>query len=173
MSDISVTVIGHDRPGIIADVTAALAALSLNLEDSTMTLLRGHFAMMLICAGERSAGEVEQALAPLIADGQLQVSVRAVPDDENGTVSAGRPFVLTVHGGDRLGIVSAITREVAEVRGNITDLSTRLTGDLYVVIAEVDVPREVDEVRLTRQLGQVARQLNVDVSLRPQETDVL
>ena len=29
-----------------------LAGLGLNLEDSTMTLLRGHFAMMLICAGD-------------------------------------------------------------------------------------------------------------------------
>ncbi len=48
----AITVIGHDRPGIIAEATAALAGLGLNLEDSTMTLLRGHFAMMLLCAGD-------------------------------------------------------------------------------------------------------------------------
>ena len=47
----AITVLGHDRPGIIAETTGRLADLGLNLEDSTMTLLRGHFAMMLICAG--------------------------------------------------------------------------------------------------------------------------
>ena len=45
---IAVTVLGHDRPGIVADVTAALAGPAGNLEDSTMTLLRGHFAMVLL-----------------------------------------------------------------------------------------------------------------------------
>ena len=69
----AITVIGHDRPGIIAETTAALAGLGLNLEDSTMTLLRGHFAMMLISAGDLTAPEVETALSPLAADGSLMV----------------------------------------------------------------------------------------------------
>jgi len=45
---IAVTVLGDDRPGIVADVTGALVGLQGNLEDSTMTLLRGHFAMVLL-----------------------------------------------------------------------------------------------------------------------------
>ena len=51
VNEFAVTVIGHDRPGIIADVTEILAGLGLNLTDSTMTRLRGHFAMTLVCAG--------------------------------------------------------------------------------------------------------------------------
>ena len=35
----AITVLGHDRPGIIAETTDKLAGLGLNLEDSTMTLL--------------------------------------------------------------------------------------------------------------------------------------
>ena len=58
----AITVLGHDRPGIIAETTAALAGLGLNLEDSTMTLLRGHFAMMLLCAGEAPAERIEEGL---------------------------------------------------------------------------------------------------------------
>ena len=34
-----ITVLGHDRPGIIAETTGILAGLGLNLEDTTMTLL--------------------------------------------------------------------------------------------------------------------------------------
>jgi glycine cleavage system transcriptional repressor len=172
VSLIAVTVIGHDRPGIIADVTAGLAELGLNLEDSTMTLLRGHFAMMLICAGPPAPPEVEKALEPLTADGSLQVTAREVPPEQDPG-AAGAPYVLTVHGGDRPGIVSAVTRELAAAGGNITDLTTRLTGSLYALVAEVELPADVDVDALTGRLASTGETLGVGVTLRPQETDVL
>ncbi|WP_166349177.1 glycine cleavage system protein R [Phytoactinopolyspora limicola] len=172
MSLIAITVIGHDRPGIIAEATGALAELGVNIEDSTMTRLRGHFAMMLVCAGDVSAAAAEKALAGLTADGTLQVTAREVATEELAT-PAGRPYVLTVHGGDRPGIVSAVTSAVAADGGNITDLTTRLTGQLYLVVAEVDVPASADEADLTSRLDEVARELGVDVTFRPQEADVL
>src|SRR5918997_7007225 len=95
MGELAVTVIGHDRPGIIADVAEVLAGLGMNLTDSTMTRLRGHFAMTLICTGEPAPGDVEAGLAALTADGSLDVSVRPMlpePLHDNG----GLPYVLTV-----------------------------------------------------------------------------
>jgi glycine cleavage system transcriptional repressor len=35
--ELAITVLGHDRPGIIAETAELLAALGLNLTDSTMT----------------------------------------------------------------------------------------------------------------------------------------
>ena len=67
----AVTVVGRDRPGIIAETTNRLAGLGLNLEDSTMTLLRGHFAMMLVCAGPAEEADIETALASLTIDRSL------------------------------------------------------------------------------------------------------
>ena len=154
----AVTVIGHDRPGIIADVTAGLADLGLNIEDSSMTRLRGHFAMTLICA-DQSSREVEHGLAPLCADGSLVVSVREVRQSQIRTGPG--LYVLTVHGGDRPGIVSAVTRVLAQASGNITDLTTRLTGDLYVLVAEVDLPAGVDEATLAARLAAIGRDLGV------------
>jgi glycine cleavage system transcriptional repressor len=172
VSLLAVTVIGHDRPGIIADATAALAEHGGNLEDSTMTILRGHFAMMLIVSTPAPAAEVEEALAPLTADGSLVVTVRAVPPEPE-VKALGSDYLLTVHGADRPGIVSAVTRLVAGAGGNITDLTTRLSGSLYLLVAEVDLPSGVDVEALTAQLGAVARSLGVDVTLRPADTDVL
>jgi glycine cleavage system transcriptional repressor len=168
----AITVLGHDRPGIIAETTRILAGLGLNLEDSTMTLLRGHFAMMLVCAGAPAAAEVEEALAPLPADGSLSVSVREVPE-EPGHPAVGASYVLTVHGGDRPGIVSAIAEEVARVGGNITDLTTRLAGDLYLLVAEVDLPAGVQLDALRGSLDGVAAALGVGVTLREVESDEL
>ena len=174
MSLLAVTVLGHDRPGIVADTTAALARLGGNLEDSTMTLLRGHFAMLLLVRTAAGPGEVRTALADLAADGRLTVDVRQVPDLDLGVGAAsGSSYVLSVHGADRPGIVSALTGVVAGARGNVTDLTTRLSGDLYVLLAEVTVPDEVDLPALQAALRTTADELGVDVSLRPLETDEL
>ena len=84
----------------------------------------------------------------------------------------GEPFVVSVHGADRLGIVSAVTRVVAAAGGNITDLSTRLAGSLYVLIAEVELPDgAVDE--LAQQLAVAASELGVEVALRRAESEIL
>lgn len=168
----AITVLGHDRPGIIAETTGRLAGLGLNLEDSTMTLLRGHFAMMLICEGSSAAAEIETALAPLTADGTLTVSVRQVPEEHAGA-RVGTSWVLTVHGGDRPGIVSSVVDEVAKVGGNITDLTTRLAGELYLLIAEIDLPSSVDVAAVEAAIRGVATTLGVGATLRPAEADDL
>ncbi len=51
--------------------------------------------------------------------------------------------------------------------------STRLSDDLYLLIAEVDVPPSVDVGALTDRLLLLARELGVEASLRPVEADVL
>jgi glycine cleavage system transcriptional repressor len=172
MGEFAVTVIGHDRPGIIAEVAEALARLRLNLTDSTMTRLRGHFAMTLVCAGPPSAEEIESALAPLTADRTMLVTVRSVTAEMMGEPE-GTHHVLTVHGADRLGIVAALTRVLADAGGNITDLTTRLTGSLYLLVAEVDLPASADLAALDRTLGEVATTLGVEALLRPAEADLL
>src|SRR5690606_39296847 len=53
-------------------------------------------------------------------------------------------YLVSVHGGDRPGILSAVTQVLAGRGCNVTDLTTRLAGGLFVVVAEVDVPATVD-----------------------------
>jgi glycine cleavage system transcriptional repressor len=172
VTHLAITVLGHDRPGIIAQTAEVLADSGMNLEDSSMTLLRGHFAMTLICAGDTTVSAIEQALTPLSADGSLTVSVREMPADSEAP-PLGQPYLVTVHGADRLGIVAQLAGVVADAGGNITDLTTRLAGDLYVLVAEVDLPDGSDVSVLKRMLGEVAAQLGVDASLRPVERDEL
>ena len=136
-----------------------------------MTRLRGHFAMTLICVGP-AAAEVEAALAPLSADGNCWPPyARSRPTAT--TAPAGEPYVLAVHGADRMGIVAAMTRVLADAGGNVTDLSTRLTGSLYVVVAEVDAAARRGR-RAGRPAGAAAAaELGVGVTLRPADPDLL
>jgi glycine cleavage system transcriptional repressor len=173
MSLLAVTVLGHDRPGIVAETTAALARLGGNLEDSTMTLLRGHFAMLLLVQTDASVADVEAELAGLGADGRLSVDVRPVPDAATPTVPMAATHVLSVHGADRPGIVGGLTGVVAAAGGNVTDLTTRLAGGLYVLLAEVRLGPSCDVAVLEQQLRDEAERLGVDVSLRLLDTDEL
>ena len=171
MPSLAVTVIGRDRPGIIAEVTGVVADLGGNLEDSSMTLLRGHFAWMLIADVAASADELSSRLAHLTED-DLTVSVLPVGEDEPVSGAAG--YLLSVHGADRPGIVARVTATVAAHGGNITDLSTRLgAGGMYVAVAEVTLPDDVDVVALGAELAAAGRELGVGVSLRPADPDVL
>jgi glycine cleavage system transcriptional repressor len=62
---------------------------------------------------------------------------------------------------------------VAEAGGNVTDLSTRLSGELYVLLAEVDLPAAVDPEQLDRDLVATGLELGVEVSMRVLDPDVL
>jgi len=171
MTSLAITVVGHDRPGIIAAAADALASCGMNLEDSSMTLLRGHFAMTLVCAGEASPEQVREALAPLAGSG-LDVAVREVMPDPD-VPAATATHLVTVYGADRLGIVARLAGVAADAGANITDLTTRLSGDLYVLLAEVALPPGADAERLRAQLGAAAVELGVEVTLRPAENDEL
>lgn len=136
-----------------------------------MTLLRGHFAMTLICAGETDAARVQEALTSQL-DSSLTVSVGEVPT-ESDHAAEGRSYLLTVHGADRIGIVARLARVVAANGGNITDLTTRLAGDLYVAVAEVDLAADADAETLRSALQQAAVDLEVDAHLTLVERDEL
>lgn len=169
MTIVAVTVVGHDRPGIVAEVAGAVAAVSGNLEDSSMTLLRGHFAMTLIASVD-DTDALSQRLEHLRSD-DLSVSVLPVPEVE--PVGGSSPQILSLHGSDRPGIVSRTASLLANFGGNITDISTRLGDDLYVLTAEVQFPPDVDLVDVRVGLDELSEALGVRAVLRPAEEDVL
>ena len=176
MVHVAVTAVGLDRPGIVAAVTGVLMQHGANLEDTAMTRLGGHFAMVLVVAvpGDEDAAALEAALA---ADTQgLTVTVRTIEDAT--TVSApGQAWAVTVHGADRPGIVHRVTSVLADHQANIIDLSTRqLTTDAgtgYVVLLEVELPERTDIDALAEALEVLAADLDVDINLRPDEADFL
>ena len=110
----AVTAVGADRPGIVAAVTGAFAEHGCNLEDSSMTILRGQFAMMLVVDAPAGvgAGELEATLAGPAADLDLVVTVRAAaepPEVEAGIES----WTVSVYCADHPGIVHGVAALLA------------------------------------------------------------
>ncbi|TLS68164.1 ACT domain-containing protein [Mariprofundus erugo] len=143
MSSILLSISGHDRPGIVRDVSEALLHLEANIEDSSMTALRGRFTMMMIVSlpDDRSLGELKATLAELEQRTHLTVQSQVISDEEAATQALQPDHVITVHGADRVGIVHAVTAALADVGASIVDVSTEQreseSGDVYMMVLEI------------------------------------
>ncbi len=163
MTTYAVTAVGRDAPGEVAALAEALAGLGANVEDASMTRLRGHFAMTLVAVVDTPAAGVQEALDA--AGTGLHVTVWEL-DDPAGVAGQGSAYRVTLHGADRPGIVAQVARTVATFGGNITDLTCRLAAGLYVMTFEVDLP-SADGVE------DALREAGLHVHLEPSDEDVL
>lgn len=176
MPSFALAAIGRDRPGIVAAVSKVLYEQGCNIEDSSMTLLRGNFAIMLVLASPEgtTAGDLENALRPACEQLGLTASVLEVTDE---AVVASPTHMLTVYGADHPGILYRITDTLAAEGVNITDLVSRLVGApenaVYALMLELALPEGLDPNALDATLQGLADQVGVDVTLRPLESDVL
>lgn len=171
MGELAVTAVGADRPGIIARVTGVLLEHGGNLEDSSMTILGGQFAIALLVRADGGAAELERALAAATEDLGLLVAVREV--DPRGR-SAEPTHMVSVYGADRPGIVHAVAQTLAEHQVNVTDLTTRVLGDerpVYAMVLEVSLPGGVTEASLDAALREAVAE--VEVTVRPLDDTAL
>jgi len=166
----AVTVLGPDRPGLIADVAGSLAECGLSVRDSTMTLLGGYVAMLLLVSGDLPATELDGLLS---APGALVTAAAVEAGPAPGPRHSGLGYLLTVHGSDSLGILAAVSAVLAAVGGHVTAMSTRLSGRLFVLIAEVELPADVDVADLMRRLAEVGAGFGAEITFRPCEPDLL
>ncbi len=167
----AVTAIGVDRPGIVAAVAGALVEVGGNVEDSAMTILGGHFAIMLVVAVDADASRLEQALADATADLGLTIHVSGVGE---GRTSPLPTHVLSVYGADRPGILAGVTRALADADANVTDLETRLLSPgedpVYAMVIELVAQ---DGEALAATLATTCGELGVDHTLRPLDAETL
>ena len=166
--------IGEDRPGIVAALTGALFDAGGNLEDVSSSILRGHFAIMLVVDAPVPADELERDLTG--AAGPLGVSVTVRDIEAGAPRRAKATHTLVAYASDRPGIVSGLARLLADRRVNVTDLSCRLTGEespVYVLVAELAVPGGADPDELGAAVASRATELGIDVTFRPIDADTL
>lgn len=169
MHQIWLTAIGRDRPGIVARIARVLLEHGLNIEDSQMRILGGRFAMMLLLRGDTSEDALVKDL--LAAGRELGLDYIYVhPIEDAATAPLAPTHMLTVYGGDHPGIVAGVAGALADLGVNITDLQTRLAGDVYVMFLELALPPEVE---LDEAIAAVGREQGVEVSLHRLEQDAL
>jgi glycine cleavage system transcriptional repressor len=179
MRHVALSAIGRDRPGIVAAVSKVLFDHECNVEDSTMSILRGHFTMMLIVSVPETADL--QGLRRGLDDVRDSLALEAVTLSEVAeiaTETAIASHILSVYGTDHPGILHAVASGLAEDEVDIVDLTTRMieeegSAPLYTMILEVAVPESVDLDALQNKLARVCRGQDVDFSFAELQRDIL
>jgi glycine cleavage system transcriptional repressor len=170
MARFSLHAVGKDRPGIIAGIAHALAAMGANLEDSRMTILRGQFAVMLVldAPGISDGGLIEGALEATAEELNLFIGVRPLPDAVEAP-QVGERYSILVDGADRPGIVAGVAEAILGLGGNVIELSSRLLAHEgqsgYVLRLSIALPVAVSGAALEQAISEVSATLGVTSSV--------
>ncbi len=169
-----ISIFGQDRPGIVASVSRVLYQNSCNIDDLSQTAIKGQFAMILIATApqENSLGRLKGDFAELSRDLDLEIHLRRIKEEEMVPYATEgvEPFVITVRGEDRPGLVYGIAEVLAERGINITKMDGKraLVGQKmeYIQLFEVDVPKNLDHGLVQEKLRNRGRDMGVDVDLQ-------
>lgn len=163
------TLVGKDRPGIVAKVTAALYDGGCNLGEASMMRLGGNFTIMLMVQTGATTHALEHMLLPVVESLGLRLHVDRIDGRLHEHLI---PDVrITVSGADRAGIVAHVTGALAEAGLNILDLASDVAGSrekpIYIMHIE---GRAQEGIESLRAVLEVIREEGVDCSLEPVET---
>ena len=171
---IAVSVIGRDRPGIVANVSGVLYQNRCSIEELSQTAIRGQFAMILIASvGEGvTVRNLKSDFAELAKDLDLDIRLRQLKSEDMVPFQPGEtePFIIIVRGEDRPGLVYGIAEVLAERGINITSLAARVAlvsqKSEYMQVFEVDIPKVVDYGLIQEKLRQRGQEMGVSVDLQ-------
>ena len=181
MRRLALTAIGRDRPGIVAAASRVLLDHEVNVEDSQMTILRGHFTMMLVVSvpEEADVGTLRDDLDDVRAELGLEAVALSPLDDVDPASEPVPTHIVTLYGADHPGIVHAATSVLAEHGVDITDLTTKLAGEggggppLYALMMEIAPPAGLPAADVEAALRRVGEEQGVEVSLRALDAEAL
>ena len=142
------TIVGKDRPGIVAQTTSVLYQGGCQLGEASMLRLGENFTMMLMVEYEGKRKQLKQLLEPVLESLELKGHVDPISARLHSHIE---PDVrITVSGADRPGIVARVTSVLAEAGLNILNLDSDVAGTddapLYIMQIEGEACRGVDAV---------------------------
>ena len=173
MNKAILSVLGHDRPGIVAAVTAILFELNCNIENVSQTILQTQFSGSFIvtipqnlCLEDLNEKFIEN-LNPM----GLHVHIEPLLKKKVAFATRqSEPFVITTKGPDRLGLVAGISEIIADYGVNITNLQAVFKGGNEpgdnIMIYEVDIPNNIEQQAFYRDLREKAKSLMLDISIQ-------
>jgi len=171
---IVVTVLGKDRPGLVADITQEIAGVAANIVDIEQSVIRGLFSMFMLI-------DLEYARV----DYASFSDILRKKSDQLGTTLSLTPFAsyagaikpkrdrlesITIMGKDKPGIVSRISRTLYDAGANIERIKMIARGELLVMEMLVDLNKTVDAAHLREALRKVGEDIGMDIVVQPESS---
>ncbi len=167
---ILVTMTGPDRPGIIAAITAEIAAAGARIRDIEQTVT--HTLLSLSVLIDFPTGESDQR--PLIKDLLflakelgLDLDFQVLTEAEYRRKSSRNAYVLTIMGGEvSARALASVSRILADSVVNIERITKLTQGQLRCVEMLVTAPEGYDVKAMNRKLLHAGSSLQVDIAVQ-------
>ena len=173
MNKVILSVLGHDRPGIVAAVARVLFERNCNIENVSQTILQTEFSGSFIVTlpPQLRRDELRKNLTKELASMSMHVHIEPIAAENTAfEPRASEPFVITTKGPDRKGLVAAISATIARYGVNITNLQAVFKGGdepgNNIMIYEVDIPADIDQKTFNHELRQTAESLALEISIQ-------
>jgi glycine cleavage system transcriptional repressor len=173
MKKIIISVLGHDRPGIVAAVTRVLFEQNCNIENVSQTILQTEFSGSFIVTlpPQLVLDELQEILIEELSFMDMHVHIESIADEKPAfQTTPSEPFVITTRGPDRKGLVAGISAAIAHYGVNITNLQAVFKGGDdpgdNIMIYEVDIPTDIDQKAFYEALRQKAESLDLHISIQ-------
>jgi len=173
MNKAILSVLGHDRPGIVAAVTAILFELNCNIENVSQTILQTQFSGSFIVTMPQNLclEDLHERFIENLTPMGLHVHIEPLLKKKVALATRqSEPFVITTKGPDRQGLVAGISEIIAGYGVNITNLQAVFKGGDEpgdnIMIYEVDIPNNIDQQAFYRNLREKATSLALDISIQ-------
>ncbi|ABI57819.1 glycine cleavage system protein R [Alkalilimnicola ehrlichii MLHE-1] len=167
-----ITALGHDRPGLVSDLAAAVGDTGCNILDSRMSTLGCEFGIMMLVSGRWD--ELARLEAGLSGVGRrLGLVLQSRRTERPAATGQSLPYAAEVVGLDQPGIVSQLAGFFAQREINIRDLSTasyqaQHTGTrMATVQLTIDVPAALHLATVRDEFMEFCDQLNLDAMIEP------
>ena len=165
------TLVGKDRTGIVAKISAALYQENCNLGEASMTRLGGNFTIMLMIQFDGLAEDLDRILQPVCDSLSLRFHVDQIDGELHHHLE---PDVrISVHGADRAGIIADVTRALADAGLDILNLESDVAGTnqdpLYIMNIEGVAVKGIDALNQALEMLDWGEEVEVRLS----EIDIL
>jgi len=168
-TSIVLTVVADDQPGIVEDLSDALATHGGNWTESSMMTLAGKFAGILLAEVPEERAESFLLVLDSLEAGGMQIVAQRT--DRPARPAGAKEYTLELIGQDHPGIVHEITGVLARLGINVEELETSvqsasMSGEsLFIAHARILVPEDVPLARLRSEMEDLANELMVDIDL--------
>jgi glycine cleavage system transcriptional repressor len=171
--NVVISLIGHDRVGLVDEMSKMVVDSKGNIEASRMARLGGEFAvLMFISLPPESLEELTHNVNGLSKEG-YKIIISETKHSDPSKYTGWLPYRIEVNGADHEGIIHSVSHKVAEFGINIESMETNVVKapisgtPLFTLTAMILVPPDQDHHDWTEKLQNAGDQLNVDIEIMP------
>jgi phosphoserine phosphatase len=166
-----ISVIGEDRIGIVFEVTQFLFKKGFNIIDIEQSVIHSQFTMVLLIQPFRFRFPLHQlrtALRPLARKLEMKITVTPLHKFKGLRMAESKkPYVLTILGTDRPGVVASLSSLFAKHRCNIERIKMIARGELLAMEMSVDL-RHAHFPDLRKEISETAKRIGMDIVVQPE-----